>query len=167
MSNQSSKLRILRIVLISILILVLVCTFGWISYEGPPLFGKQHPTLHDAVGAGNIKESKAYIAEDPYLIESKDNHGELPIHHAIKYRQIDVLKFLIEAGADVDAKVARTGDTPLHYAVMTGDESSVSLLLSSGADKLQVNGQSVTPLEYAREHTYSNVDRVVELLVKP
>jgi len=150
----------------AVVLLLLAGIVGWILYQGPVpfAFGRQSATLHGAVATGNMKDARSFIEEDRGLIESRDSHGELPIHFAIKYGQMEALKLLIDEGADVDGQASRTDDTGLHYAVMMGDEAAVSLLLASGADPFVKNADGQTPLDSAREHTYSHVDRIIELL---
>ena len=133
---------------------------------GPIPSGRQCPTIHDAVGAGNMKDIKSYIAEDVSLVESRDSQGELPIHHAIKYGQMAALTFIIQNGANVNGQASPSGDASLHYAVMFGNEESIRLLIASGADPLVVNDLGETPLDCARQHTYSNVDRIIHILQK-
>jgi len=47
---------------------------------------------------------------------------------------------------------------------MMGDETAITQLLESGADPFKKNVEGETPLATAREHTYSNVSKVFELL---
>ena len=86
---------------------------------------------------------------------------ETPLHVASERGDVEVLKLLIKAGADVNA-IAQYG-TPLHYAVKGVDSSSIfnttpgnpletiKLLLTNDADaKLQYDdqfGSLISPLE--------------------
>jgi ankyrin repeat protein len=68
--------------------------------------------------------------------------GGTLLHLAIEYDDIDVVRWLIEYGADVNAKSALDGDgfgghTPLFHTVVTlaaPDDSKASLLLEHGAN---------------------------------
>ena len=70
------------------------------------------------------------IAADPALVTSKDAAGSTPLHHAAGFGTIESLTFLIDKGADVNAK-NRRGSTPLFWALH--DEDKVRLLLARGA----------------------------------
>lgn len=48
-------------------------------------------------------------------------------------RRSDVVSVLIDGGADVDAQTA-VGMSALHFAVVSGDEETIDLLLQAGAD---------------------------------
>ena len=70
------------------------------------------------------------IAADPALATSKDAAGSTPLHHAAGFGALESLTFLIDKGADVNAK-NRRGSTPLFWALH--DESKVRLLIARGA----------------------------------
>jgi ankyrin repeat protein len=86
------------------------------------------------------------LATDHVLVNSKDPAGSTPLHHAAGFGGLDTLAFLLDAGADVNAR-NRNGSTPLHWAIH--DEAKVRLLLSRGAaiDIRQMEGR--TPLYQA------------------
>ena len=58
--------------------------------------------------------------------------GYTPLYWAILYGETDVVKFLAEKGADVNA-VADNGKTPLSIASETGNEDIVDILKKHGA----------------------------------
>src|SRR5437588_11860946 len=53
---------------------------------------------------------RAYLRD---IIERRDRSGLTPLHHAVKNNEINFIRFLIEAGADVNAK-DNNGNTPLN-----------------------------------------------------
>jgi hypothetical protein len=83
--------------------------------------------------------------------------------------RLEVLKFLLDDGADVNAvKWAHNEDeyqtwalfglgTALHYAAEGGYVDRVVLLLSRGADIDALNSNGRTPLEVAREHSQADI----------
>jgi ankyrin repeat protein len=104
--------------------------------------------------------------------------GTTLLHLAIEYGDIDVARWLIERGADVNAKAATDtdgfgGQTPLFHAAVTlaaPDDSGDRLLLDHGADpnaratfrkqlrsmddpekELMREFHNVTPIAYARQ----------------
>src|SRR5687767_4986261 len=56
------------------------------------------------------------IAADPALVTATDAGGSTPLHHAAGFGASDSLAFLIDKGADVNAK-NRRGSTPLFWAL--------------------------------------------------
>src|SRR5262245_8322202 len=69
-------------------------------------------SIHEACGRGDIDAVRAMIAADPALVDADDEHGWRPIFHAGLWRQEQVVRFLIEAGADLAANDGYV----MHYA---------------------------------------------------
>ena len=63
--------------------------------------------------------------------------GKLPIHFAVEKRPLDVVKVLLDYGADVNATVegdwGGSGNTAICFAVYNDDPSMTSLLIENGA----------------------------------
>mmetsp|Transcript_23464 Transcript_23464/g.46246 ORF Transcript_23464/g.46246 Transcript_23464/m.46246 type:complete len:180 (-) Transcript_23464:187-726(-) len=76
---------------------------------------------------------------------SKDDNGYTPLHAAASYGHIDLLKFLIEKGGDVDTR-DEDGDTPLHSCETA---TAVSVLLEAKADITIKNSEGEHPLAKA------------------
>ncbi|HMT07450.1 MAG TPA: ankyrin repeat domain-containing protein [Pyrinomonadaceae bacterium] len=95
--------------------------------------------------------------------------GETPLHSALckagRPYFLNVIKLLVENGADVNAKtipgvetggfmrdVRTKGETPLHRAAAYGDEAMIQYLLDHGADKLALDANGTSPIGWASEH---------------
>jgi ankyrin repeat protein len=117
-----------------------------------------------ALYRGRIDLLEAHLGRDPSLLEQRFQEAEIfpaelglkpgeglhvtPVgggtllHLAVEYDDIDVARWLIERGADVNAKAALDADgfgghTPLFHTVVTlaaPDDSMARLLLDHGAD---------------------------------
>jgi ankyrin repeat protein len=74
----------------------------------------------------NLKADVNAAAHNPMSVR--------PIHSAVAGRNHDVVRLLIEYGADLNVK-QHGGWTPLHAAAMHGDEALVNLFLDHGADR--------------------------------
>jgi len=72
---------------------------------------------------------------------------------------VDVMKLLVEKGADVNA-VNDLGMTPLHYAVQRGADRVVEYLASKGARFDVKNKQGRTPADLARGRTATLVKQL-------
>lgn len=90
--------------------------------------------IHKAVREGDIEKVKTLLEENPELVNTKgDLQGEMPIHWAATQGKLDIVKLLIEKGADLNV-FNIYGDSPLHGASQRGFASIVDLLIKKGAD---------------------------------
>jgi ankyrin repeat protein len=74
---------------------------------------------------------------------------------------VDVMKLLVEKGADVNA-VNDLGMTPMHYAVQRGVERIIEYLASKGARFDVKNKQGRTPVDLARGRTATLVKQLTQ-----
>ncbi len=74
-------------------------------------------------------------------------------------RNVEIAKLLVKNGADINAK-NNNGDTPLHGAAYAGDVKIAKLLVKNGADVNAKNNNGDTPL-----HIVRNVD-IAKLLIE-
>ena len=81
-------------------------------------------------------------------VNSRQYHGQTPLHHAMAKGRVNVVAVLIEIGADLNAKMP-TGDTPLFYAARYGYSDIIEELCMWGANvnAKRINGGS--SLHYA------------------
>jgi ankyrin repeat protein/acetyl esterase/lipase len=106
--------------------------------------------IHIAAAAGDLNKVRALLEADPTLLESKDNLGFTPLHSACLAKQAAVAKFLLDKGANVNAR-DYFDLTPLHRASYdTGQHVGlIQLLLDKGADVNAQGGNGNTPLHFA------------------
>jgi ankyrin repeat protein len=90
----------------------------------------QAASIHDACGRGDVDAVRAMIAADPTIVDADDEHGWRPIFHAGLWRQEQVVRLLIEAGADLSAHDGYV----MHYAgEVPNNKTIVALLVQYGA----------------------------------
>jgi ankyrin repeat protein len=67
-------------------------------------------------------------------VNTRDIFGDRPLHVVITWGDIDAVKLLISAGAQVDAP-GEDGNTALHHALSMGHFNIARLLLGCGASQ--------------------------------
>lgn len=75
----------------------------------------------------------------------KGDEGTL-LHIAALFGHLELVNFLISAGADVNAQTSPKSQTPLHYATCRGHVKVVQKLLEAGANPNQCDKNGVTAL---------------------
>lgn len=92
------------------------------------------------------KGLKAYV--ERFIAAGADIDRGVPLIPAAISGHIDILRILIEAKADVNAKYA-TGETALSYAVFNGHADCAKLLIAAGANIHVKNNENETILHRA------------------
>ncbi|XP_014663141.1 PREDICTED: putative ankyrin repeat protein RF_0381 [Priapulus caudatus] len=83
-----------------------------------------------------------------------DSYGWTSLHIAVCSGRLDIVRLLLEAGADPSVADTESGMTPLMMAVRKGNEAAVQMLLSHGADPNAADSQGQTSLYYAATSVY-------------
>lgn len=93
----------------------------------------------------------------------RDSDGLAPLHRAASMSRDDVVRLLLDHGANIEARTT-LGDTPLLEAAAGGWPTTVQLLLRAGADPWAINNHGEQLYSVALLTWHSDVDRVIELL---
>jgi len=80
--------------------------------------------VHAAARLGKMAKLRALIPADPELVFARGGDGQTPLHFA---STIEVAEFLLEHGADIDARDVDHESTPAQY--MVGDRQEVARYL--------------------------------------
>jgi ankyrin repeat protein len=104
--------------------------------------------LLEATGENNLPEVRRLLSIGAD-VNAKDNwHDRTPLHVACEKGHVQVVKELVEHGADVDVK-DKDGSSPLHWACAKGHLAVVNELLSRGANIEVEDIDGNTPLHLA------------------
>jgi ankyrin repeat protein len=110
------------------------------------LAGEVHEALWDK---GDPEKALTLLKSDKSLANAKDEKKCTPLHHAARWKHLEVVRWLVDAKVDLNAK-AYNGFTPLH---LTSDKATASLLIRNGADLNIRDTWGNTPLQSAAENT--------------
>lgn len=125
-----------------------------------PVFARDD--IHSAVRRNDGPAVRALVQADPSVLRDKST-SQTPLHEAACYGSADMVKLLLDLGADVNA-IAYNDFTPLHVA---NSADTVKLLVRSGADSSKRDSWGMTPLQAAAESDRVGVaDAMIEAGVK-
>ena len=119
--------------------------------------------IFEAAAVGDLPRVRALVDADPSLARAFAVDGFHPLGLAAFFRHPDVVRFLIDAGAEVDAPSRNPMKvTALHSAIAARDRASTFALIAAGADVNLTQQDAFTPLHKAAQ----NGDRdIVEALL--
>ena len=100
--------------------------------------------IHDLIENGAIEKVKLLIAKNPELKQARDKMMLTPLHTAVSAGNVEIVKYLLEQGVDVNAE-AYNRFTPLHFAE---DPKIIELLVTHKAN-LEAESAAGTPLQMA------------------
>ena len=108
------------------------------------------------------KKFKYSFGASTYFIEDKNKYFSTPLHLAVDLSHIDIVKLLLENGADAN-DVDTVGRTPFHFACMRGNMDIANLLIKEGCDihKNEMTGHSAMHFACMSDNV-----KMVEFLLK-
>jgi ankyrin repeat protein len=91
--------------------------------------------LWSAIALRRVDEVRGFIKADPSLLDarmSRNEHRRTPLHHAAAKNRPEVVRLLLDLGADPNA-TDLTGATPLVTAAQESADDVAALLIEAGA----------------------------------
>jgi ankyrin repeat protein/catechol 2,3-dioxygenase-like lactoylglutathione lyase family enzyme len=92
----------------------------------------------EACATGDVAAVRELLAKEPELVRAEQpdapHRGWTGLHAAARGGRHDVVRLLLEHGADPRAREAGDNTTALHWAAASGDAATVRALLDAGAD---------------------------------
>ena len=107
---------------------------------------------------GHVKVVNELLNNKASVDQADNKDGSTPLHLASWYDYVDIVRALVEEGADVNIK-DRYGDTPLHIASSEGFLDVVKALFQGGANINLSNNDEDTPMSRAASRGHVEVVR--------
>ena len=110
--------------------------------------GKFHNvTLHKAVEEGDLDTIDEFLEDDTINVNERDERGWMPIHYAVDYDELDIVKALIEYGANVNGGTL-DGLNPMEIAKDNGNNELQNYLKSKGGQLNLYRGKTKAPVRH-------------------
>lgn len=88
--------------------------------------------LHGYASSGDVENASLLLDEDrDFFLNARDANGWQPIHEAVRSGHIDMVRFLVEEGADYTSKTVRGGTALWWGKQILGEHHEVVQYLSS------------------------------------
>ncbi|OJW67106.1 MAG: hypothetical protein BGO68_00010 [Candidatus Amoebophilus sp. 36-38] len=120
--------------------------------------------LHIAIQQNEISKVIELLSENKTSINESDNFNNTPLHLAVRLNNLEIIKLLLQAGADTRVK-NKLSETPLHVSAMFGNIEMIDLLL----DKDEAGIQDKTDNGHSLLHTaarQNNSEIIKHLIAK-
>ena len=122
-----------------------------------PAFGPgSGDTIHEAARKGDVERVREILDAHPERLEARDAAGLTALNWASRGVHEDLVRFLVERGADVNAREA-SGVMPLHSLIFRGERDLVELVVARGADVNARLAQGQTPLLFAVQGGFTGI----------
>ena len=104
--------------------------------------------LKEAIDKDDLVKVKILLKSNSDLLESKIDEYFTPLNYAAANSKTEIAKFLIDFGADLNAK-DKEGSSPLQNSAAKGNYDISKYLIDKGADVNFKDMNDVTPLHFA------------------
>ena len=96
------------------------------------------------VNDGSFQKFKEIFEKYKISPEIKDSNGNTPLNIAVQGNWVDIVTYLIQAGANVNT-YNKMHNTPLHHAFIFKNFTMGDLLIRNGANESVINNMGLTP----------------------
>jgi len=113
---------------------------------------KAEESIHIAAKIGHLEAVRQHLAAGAN-VNAIDHEGNTPLHHAVYNDQTEIIRLLIDKGAEVNGKRKAAnhekGVAPLHTATWRSTIETMELLIDNGADVNMKRADGAIALHYA------------------
>ena len=128
--------------------------------------GDEEEQLHSAAQDGDLPKVKELI-EKGCSINQFDDASKTPLHYAVEGEHLDVVQYLIQSGADVNAhEESKIGNTPLREVADNCSYEIAKILIDAGADPTIPGWMQLTAIHKAEKRIKEEGVRVYRLLIE-
>lgn len=120
--------------------------------------------IFEAAATGTQDRLEQLLHVDRTSVNSCSADGWTPLHLAVFFSRLNIVRVLLKSGADVNA-ISKSGErlSPLHSALANPNNAAIAeILLDAGSDPNAIQEQGYTPLHYA---AYNGLEKVVRILL--
>ena len=78
---------------------------------------KREDALFDAIRSGDVAGVRALLKSNPQSVAVRDSQGATPLHYAAEIGNREIVRELLDAGAEVNARDLEFGATPAGWAI--------------------------------------------------
>lgn len=115
-----------------------------------------------AAGRGDVESVRSILSQRSVNVDEPDEVGETPLFHACHNNQPEIVRLILDAGADPNLATA-SGDTPLATACLHSlsqecDPDIITMLLEAGAIQTIEAAVVGENLEFIRSYTQEHPD---------
>lgn len=122
-------------------------------------FAQGEKTVFDIARTGTVEQITSLFKQNPKIVNATNDTGYSPLILACYRGNIEVAKFLIKNGADVNANSSM--GSPLMAAVVKGNIEVVNLLLEKRADVNVTDANGITALIYAVQFRNAEIVKIL------
>ena len=134
---------------------------GWSKIDAEPRNKADESPLMLAALDGEMDLAKRLVA----MGADVNKPGWAPLHYAATRGHLDMMAFLLDQNAYIDA-ASPNGTTPLMMAAFYGTPSAVKLLLEAGADPMLKNVQGLSAIDFAQRNSRADSAEIIAAFVR-
>ncbi len=125
----------------------------------------QKDKLRSAAADGDLARVKKLVEKGYDANAFDEDLSRTALHYAVEGGHVEVVKYLLSVGADVNAhEEAKIGETPLGQVAANCSYEMAELLVNAGANPTIPGWMRLTPLDRARDRKKEEGRRVYKLL---
>jgi len=120
--------------------------------------------IKKAIEEHKLKKVKKLVEADPAIIHIQNSNGVTPLFIAFHEQQVDIAKYLIYSGADINHKSTKDGWTVLHIACYLVNLEIVNLLLNYYIDIEATTNTGATPLYLVCKTGAAHMEAAIDII---